>query len=120
MTRRFLWGALAVALTMVGLPSALAQYDGASQQGGVQTRPQQANYQTPGTTPSAPWPSSAAPAPAPQAAQGAAIPTAPGAAAPAAPGTTTPSPAATNENNLFSQAGQGAQGASEAESFAPT
>ncbi len=119
MTRRFLWGTLAVALTMVGLPSALAQYDGASQQGGVQTRPQQANYQTPGTTPSAPWPSSAAPAPAPQAARGATIPAAPGAAAPAAPGTTTPSPAATNENNLFSQAGQGAQGASEAESFAP-
>jgi hypothetical protein len=63
-------------------------------------------YQTPGTTPAAP----AAPA--------TTAPAAPGAAA-AAPGTPAPTPAAANENNLFSQGGQGDQSAMAAESFSP-
>ncbi len=115
MRRRFLWGAVAVALAMAGIPGAIAQDYPASQPSGV---PGLA-YQAPGTTPYAPSPTPAVPGQASLGAPGATAPAAPGAAATAAPGATTPSPAAANENNLFSQAGGGDQFAMAAESFAP-
>ena len=98
MARRFLWGAVVVALTMVGIPNVLAQDYPASQRVGV---PGLA-YQAPGTTPYAPLPSSAVPEQVPLAATGTTIPAAPGTAAPEAPSVAL----ATDENNLFSQGGQ--------------
>jgi hypothetical protein len=97
------------------MQSVLAQDYPAGQRAGV---PDLA-YEAPGATPYVPEPTAAAPGQARQAAPGATTPAAPGTAAPAAPGSTTPSPAATNANNLFPQAGQGEQFAMAAESFAP-
>ncbi len=111
MTRSLLWAAVAVALAMGGLPAALAQDYVASRWGTVQVCPPCPTNQTPGTTPFVPEPKSAVPGQAPQTGQG-------GAAA-AAPNANTPSSAAANANNALSQAGQGEQVASAAESYAP-
>ena len=111
MTRRILWGTVAVALTLGVPPSVLAQDYPASQRGDTQICESCASCQSPGTTPCASLCSCADPG---QAAQAAA-----GTTTPAASDTTEPSAAATDDNNLFSQGGPCEQDASAAECSTP-